>query len=573
MRSAMRGRPIRRLFYGIMGLFSVFFISVILIFYSLYTSAIRDNARTFNDVFTTQSIQLVNRYIVETNAMMDSLLFHQDVLSFYREMDSTERIYQNHARVSALILEQLPYTEFVSSVILFVQDGSFYRHLQMLSNEECYYIRDQVDMGRRDKRIITLDGRRYLCAIEPVYDISTMKVSDQSLAPPLGTIVILSNLNSARKLHSLYGNLDSFFISLLDQDDMIVMSNRPEWEGMPIDALEREKMLIVRQRIPGASISLAAAMLPDAHTGGWRIARYVPLLLSILLILLLLMAYAIRAAVLRPIERLTANIQTLDTNAEGARLPMVQSGDIDIVVLNMNGLLERIEQDNQHILQTQRLLYEAQSKEAESRLQLLKKQINVHFLYNALNSIQALLHANENDKATRVSEGLSALLHYAYDGEKYVGTLDELEAVDQYITIMNIRFQDRFSVTYAFDDELADYSILRLLIQPLVENAITHGLEGTRERGELRVSGSLSPDRDTLCFTIEDNGVGIPPEKLEAIRRDLGNLESHSWGLGGIALNNINRRIKLTYGDAYGLAIDSRPGMGTRVTVTLPARP
>lgn len=244
------------------------------------------------------------------------------------------------------------------------------------------------------------------------------------------------------------------------------------------------------------------------------------------------------------------------------------------MITSVNDLLSRVEEYSHRAFETQQRLYEAELSKQKMDLYLLRKQINAHFAYNSLNTIHALAAEHDENDIQLIATGLAELMRYSYSPEEYINIFDEMQLVDQYVAIMNIRFQDKFAVEYNVDDRLCQYVILRQMIQPLVENALVHGLENKPGNCKLIINGEIfQPDGQPsyLKISIMDNGVGMPPTVLEKCRKKL-NEKSTDFSPDGIAIVNIHRRIQLYFGAQYGLQIQSFPGCGTTVSFTFPLK-
>ena len=223
---------------------------------------------------------------------------------------------------------------------------------------------------------------------------------------------------------------------------------------------------------------------------------------------------------------------------------------------------------------------------------LLQKQINAHFTVNTLNSLRALINKGDIEAATRMCSELSTLLRYANEWDEYISLMDEFYMLEQYIEIMQMRYPEHIDALVEFDDIYEELMIPRMLLQPIVENAIVHGLQ--KKDGTLRISASLvrqseNIDTDTedpyptdgdnsihqknLEIIISDNGVGIDEKTLKEVTSRLKNDDNDTKenGLEGVALKNIARRIHMMCGPQYGLIIESEPGEGTTVRIILPA--
>lgn len=216
----------------------------------------------------------------------------------------------------------------------------------------------------------------------------------------------------------------------------------------------------------------------------------------------------------------------------------------------------------------------------QTELTALQSQINPHFLYNTLECIRGQALMDQNPEIARMVEALAAFFRYSISRKGNLVTLrDELANIDNYILIQRYRFNNRFSLEVIIDEEdeeAYDYLIPRLIIQPVVENAIFHGLEEKLEGG--KVSIEVIVTEKNLIITISDNGKGIDKESLEKLNTKIRSRKfSLEDGKGsnqrntGIALPNIHKRIQLLFGEEYGVNIYSTLGQGTDVEITIPA--
>ena len=208
----------------------------------------------------------------------------------------------------------------------------------------------------------------------------------------------------------------------------------------------------------------------------------------------------------------------------------------------------------------------------------MQNQINPHFLYNTLEGIRGEALAQGNESIAKMTETLSQFFRYTISNLENLVTLDdELVNVRNYYSIQCYRFGDRIEMDVIFEDEsdrelLLQAKVPKLILQPIVENAIIHGIEGIPEKGQLVILCQFTGKR--VILTVSDNGVGISPERLRELNDRLSNIydryERGREAVGGIALSNVNNRIKLLFGEDYGINILSGKGVGTDVEITLP---
>lgn len=214
-------------------------------------------------------------------------------------------------------------------------------------------------------------------------------------------------------------------------------------------------------------------------------------------------------------------------------------------------------------------LFAEKLKKKEAQLKFLQAQINPHFLYNTLNSIYYISKLHGIREITEMSHSLTNFFRISLSGGLEMITVREmLDQIRYYLKIQNIRYKDQFELVTDVDEELLDHTVLKFILQPLVENSIMHGMKNMEEKGIIEISGYLV--NRNIKFTVRDNGAGISPDNLEKIQNTLSQQADEIEVRDMFALRNIHRRIRLHYGEKYGLRIFSTEGEGTVVEVVLP---
>ena len=218
------------------------------------------------------------------------------------------------------------------------------------------------------------------------------------------------------------------------------------------------------------------------------------------------------------------------------------------------------------ILQKSNALYEAEVLQKNAELDVLRSQINPHFLYNTLELIRVMAIRGDIEHVSLITSAMGKIYRYTAKGDPLVPLAQEIDIVRFYVSIQQARFGERITTLYNISAPAARVPVLKMLLQPLVENAFIHGLEA-REKGGVLYIGAQT-EGGLLRITIRDNGLGISPEKLSELERRLA--ASHCDTNQHLGLVNINARLRLQYGDAYGLLLSSAPGDGTCVTLRIP---
>lgn len=211
-------------------------------------------------------------------------------------------------------------------------------------------------------------------------------------------------------------------------------------------------------------------------------------------------------------------------------------------------------------------VYEKQTIQAQTELQMLRAQINPHFVYNTLETIRASAKRHEEEDLSQMAYLLSKILRYGVTaGSDYVTVEQEMNHLNDYISLQKLHYRNRVSFHVFIEPKLYSCRMIRLVLQPIVENALYHGIQSIEGNGMIEVIGSRS-DKN-IVFRITDNGKGIEPGILERLNDYL---YGRNDDFKSIGIKNVNRRIGLSYGEGYGIKIQSVPGNGTMVTVEIP---
>jgi two-component system sensor histidine kinase YesM len=286
-----------------------------------------------------------------------------------------------------------------------------------------------------------------------------------------------------------------------------------------------------------------------------------------LLLGLLALFYFFITKLMKPFFQIVALMQTVQKGDLSVRANVQSHDEFGYLGHSFNGMLETIETTNAANARLASEVFESRYLQKEAQYNALCSQIRPHFLYNALNTISLQVKSGYGDSAVEDIDRLSTLLRGVMHTDREIELSDELRIVRAYLSLLQSRFGDRLQFTIDVDPKWLDLVLPALSIQPLVENAVEHGAE--RKRGTSVIHVQALEDGNDLIILVENNGPGIPPEKLKEIRQKLADGYSHAES--GIGLVNANRRIQLKYGLDYGLDIESDSQQGVRCSLRLPA--
>ncbi|NIK80232.1 two-component system sensor histidine kinase YesM [Paenibacillus castaneae] len=266
---------------------------------------------------------------------------------------------------------------------------------------------------------------------------------------------------------------------------------------------------------------------------------------------------------LRKMMRLMKNVQEGDFNVQ---FQVKHRDEVGQLGNQFNRMIVRID----HLIQD---IYVMETKKKEAELQALQSQINPHFMYNTLESIRMAAELNDDHIAADMIAILGKLLRYSIsDLHEEVTLENEVGHMHNYVEMLNYRYPNRFRLETDISEELRSYPIIKLVLQPIVENAIYHGMDDNKPFMRIELIGECT--QHILLLRIKDDGVGMDMATLDRLNRSLAGIEIEDTGekqkTGGIGLKNVNERIKLHYGNAYGLKVKSKPNEGTEVILQLP---
>ena len=289
---------------------------------------------------------------------------------------------------------------------------------------------------------------------------------------------------------------------------------------------------------------------------------YVIITIIFLIMMLLVVNKIVSGKISRPILNLNDSVKSYEAGGKN-RIYIGGSSEIRDLGYSVQKSYEQIEDLMKEIIRQQ-------NERRKSEMDALQSQINPHFLYNTLESITWMVEAGKNKEAVFMISELAKLLRISLSkGRTIIKISDELQHSKSYMNIQMVRYKERFKIRFDVDDEINDYCIVKLVIQPILENAIYYGVGDIDiDDGEIVVTGKKI--KDDIFITVEDNGMGMREEVVENILKDNNKTPKHGSGVGVI---NVHSRIKLMFGDQYGLSVESEADEGTKVTIHIPAIP
>lgn len=252
------------------------------------------------------------------------------------------------------------------------------------------------------------------------------------------------------------------------------------------------------------------------------------------------------------------------TNQPDLRIVVDSRDELGRVAASMNHMLDERDRYNRERLAAQKKMYEIELAEQQAQIMAYRNQINPHFLYNTFECIRSMALYYDMDDIAEVTMALAHIFRFAVKAGEVVSVEDEIAYVQEYARIIEYRFMGKIDICVEAEDAVRRKKVIKLLLQPIIENAVFHGLEQKVDEGEVNVSIRMK-DASHIEFIIEDNGCGMNGERLKCLLAAL-----PGKAQGGIGLTNIYHRLKLFYGEDVVFDITSSPGIGTKVTIVVP---
>lgn len=331
-------------------------------------------------------------------------------------------------------------------------------------------------------------------------------------------------------------------------------------DGVYDEEFQGERRKVVVNTISYTGWKLVGVMPYDAFSHGIVNIRYFILILMLLMAMMLVVINrVVSVRISSPILKLNDSVMEYEA---GEKPEIYIGGSLEIRHLGHS-----IQSSYEQIDNLMKKIVLEQNERRKSELDALQSQINPHFLYNALESITWMIEGERNEEAAFMISQLAKLFRISLSkGRTVITVRDELQHAKSYMNIQKIRYKNSFSVVFDVPPELYTCCTVKLILQPILENAINYGVSSMDESGEIKVTGERR--ENDIYLSVSDNGIGMSEEEVSLILTDSNRVHKHGSGVG---LVNVNNRIQLLFGKEYGLIVESEPDEGTTVSVHIPA--
>ena len=531
------------------------------LFYAVINQFIVQQVMRNMEHVSQQIIMEMEKSFLNLEEVSFAIKHDEDVKSVLKQ-DNHLMIVEHAGKVEEKIEQLYRDNIFVDNLIVYNISGDFYRFAGNLDNTSGKYVMQVVERNALNSHVrIEVEDKNYIGYVSDIYDESKK----------IGTLVILTEEAEIYRLFEQVGKNENLRIALA-VNNRIILSNYSEYIDKDALSIEQESKYCLYKTVGFTPFGLMVSYEDSNH--------YISIIFLIAMVIMALILLAILVVFLSfwrkkfffPIQSVITEVEGFE-GGKGEQLPLTGMEHFDGLVCGINEMVERIEQKEQEVFEASFSLQEAELKKQRALIVSLKKQISAHFTVNILNIIKALSVSGENEKASILCDGLSFLLRYANAGDSFISGMEEFFVLTKYADIMEVRYPDKFDVDIDIVDELEEIELPRMLLQPIIENSIVHGIMGgaLEYRGEIHVYSEISDEK--VKFIIEDNGCGMSDSALKELKENISNAELEGVeveGLSHVALVNIERRIHSYFGNEFGIEIESAKEKGTRITVALP---
>ncbi len=426
---------------------------------------------------------------------------------------TTETIdfYDYGSMVSESVEKRIGADHSVSDIIVIGQNNLYYRLKGRCSNTVLTRVQSILNKGYQNNFFIAGSGAAYIGTARKIVDGEK----------EVGYVALLLDKTKLEYIFSDYSDIDYMGIALLS-GDQVLCANRTI-RDRDISEIKNTSVLYKEQHIDLTGLTL---LVYCENTISQELNAYfyiaLPVMIMVLVVIIIIYTVYWNKTTLGPQER--------------------------------------------KLMESKMKVQEVQLENERNLTGLLKKQISAHFTVNTLTVVRSLINKGEKQEAAHMCDELSWLLRYSNAPDELITLMDECHVLEQYIGIMNVRYPGRIEYIADIEDFFEEVYIPRMILQPVIENAIVHGMSG-KEKIRIRLNAVLD---EKLIIRIEDNGCGMSSEKLEEINSKIMNdIGLGRKGIKGIALTNIRKRIEITCGQGYGISLNSVKGEGTIAEICL----
>ncbi len=528
------------------------------IHYSVRT--IRQNTIELNETIMNQTRTRIKDYCQVLYNVTTSFCQSPSVLKYFSKdtMSRTEDLGDLEAAFSNTLLLE----EHILSASLYDVQMSYIAHMgksiEIPYTQRYMRTKMQIETSLVETQY-AIEAEPYFEIFYPVYDLNS-----SSYQKALGLCVLVGELDAFEKLLEDSQVTTGTSVFLLDKDGQVMASKEGDLRWESFNQAQEEEYWIEKKAFSDQNWTLVSA-IPERdfqlqNTGTERMPEVI---FSAAVLLFFLFIFYYYRRVIQPLEQINGFIRSTAAYPE-KRLSMKRTDEIGTVADSLDQMLDENQAMQTEIQISQQKMYETELARHQAELLAYRSQINPHFLYNTFSCICDMAICFDVEDIAKLTRALANVFRFAVSEGDMVTIAEEIKYIEEYAKIIYYRFQGKIHIRVAAEEKLQEKKIFKLLLQPLVENAVFHGLEKKREPGKVEARITAA-ECGKLRFVVEDDGCGMTKERLDQVMQDILNHRS-----GSVGISNIFQRLHLYYGDEFMFDIKSMPGEGTCITIEIP---
>ena len=391
-----------------------------------------------------------------------------------------------------------------------------------------------------------------------------------------GILLVDMNFSGIRQLFTKVNNQNQGYVYLINSDGEIIYHPKQNLifshmmqennivasgydDGVYKEKFEGEDRMVVVKTVGYTGWKIVSVTPEESFFQNYNRTRATAVIMIMVSILLMIFANQFVAVrIVKPLKKLEDSMKGIGVDKE-PQIYIGGSPEIQHLGITIRSMVEQLRKLTDDIVREQ-------EEKRKSELDALQSQINPHFLYNTLDSIMWMIESEQYEEAISMVQALGSLFRISLSKGKNIITVgDELQHARNYLDIQRFRYKNKFTSCFDVEEGIEKYKTIKLIVQPLIENAIYYGMEFMDGEGEIRIRAYTR--EEDLFIEVEDNGLGMPEEQVKHLLTDGRRTRNKGSGIG---LRNVHQRIQLSFGKKYGLEIQSEPDEGTVVRIHLP---
>ncbi|MBP1756514.1 MAG: hypothetical protein H6Q59_2912 [Firmicutes bacterium] len=547
-------------------------------FFNFYTQNTEKQYKNRSTDYTNKIIYqtelTINSNYSSLTKILQFISYHDDIQSFLLEQNN-EKKYKYYKKMNTNLASIMMLNNHIYDVIIYDNDENEYSLSDNDYTLPKYF--NTFDSVGLSSCLYNADLDHYYFVMHyPIKSINANKNANQKIGD---AYLILSDTAFLDQANQNF-NKTSSILYLMDSNNQIFWSNTSKdfssLSDLKASGYRDYKITTIKEC--GLKIISLTKQEEEIYSLINIQRSYLTILILVAIIIFSLWIVLIinTVAPLYTFVRFISSIKEGDLSTLKKRVHLEGYKEIAIISKETNEMLEQIDDLTNTVLNTNSKLYKIEIQKQQANLSYLRSQINPHFLYNTLECIKGIAAEHKQPEIVEAAKALATIFKYSIKGSDQVPFRDEIKIIKNYISIQKLRFEDRFYVEYDIHPNCYDVIIPKMILQPIVENAIIHGIEGTRDTSRLFIFAYLT--KDQMIIRVNNTGVPIALERLQQLQKDLTDFSELNdftespvqISRESLGIKNVNERIKLICGDSFGLTINSMEDGSTTVTIALP---